>query len=282
MLPVPFDHAASRCLLDGCRDPCIQRLLHSEAERAARNRGETGAGAPRPQWSASAAAPVPLLLSLVTSPLWNCEASFAHLGPLSLCCRSSGRCVWNQPRGTSRPRAARLGCPCDRPIKPDAPTVTCSRGCHFFNVANGPFVMTTVFWSLSLPPGSSWGRARPPSAGRLQMGFMPSPQEPRFGQGCGCPVLGCLGPSGEGGRNSPGMAPPRLLLEVQRPSWLLSPCSSSGPHPCPCLPKQPGPLPKPVTPTVISLSGRQGPAIGRSQPISFSQQFQVSGLVRPI
>lgn len=234
------------------------------AERAARNRGETGAGAPRPQWSASAAAPVPLLLSLVTSPLWNCEASFAHLGPLSLCCRSSGRCVWNQPRGTSRPRAARLGCPCDRPIKPDAPTVTCSRGCHFFNVANGPFVMTTVLWSLSLPPGSSRGRARPPSAGRLQMGFMPSPQEPRFGQGCGCPVPGCLGPSGEGGRNSPGMAPPRLPLEVQRPSWLLSPCSSSGPHPCPCLPKQPGPLPKPVTPMVISLSGCQGPGIGRS------------------
>lgn len=198
------------------------------------------------------------------TPLWNCEASFAHLGPLSLCCRSSGRCVWNQPRGTTRPRAARLGCPCDRPIKPEAPTVTCSRGCHFFNVANGPFVMTTVFWSLSLPPGSSRGRARPPSAGRLQMGFMPSPQEPRFSQGCGCPVPGCLGPLGEGGRNSPGMAPPCLPLEVQRPSWLLSPCSSSGPHPCPCLPKQPGPLPKPVTPMVISLSGRQGPGIGRS------------------
>lgn len=30
LLPVPFDRAASRCLLDGCRDPSIQRLLHSE------------------------------------------------------------------------------------------------------------------------------------------------------------------------------------------------------------------------------------------------------------
>lgn len=203
------------------------------SRKSSRNRGETGAGAPRPPWSASAVAPVRFLLSLVASPLWNREASFAHPGPLSLCCRSSGRCVWNPPRGTSRLRTALLSCPCDHPIKPEAPTVTCSRGCHFFNVANGPFVTTMVFWSLSLPPGSSRGRVRSPSAGCLQMRFIPSPQEPRFGQGCGCPVPGCLGPLGEGDRNSPGTAPPRLPLEVQRPSWLLSLCSSSGPHPRP-------------------------------------------------
>lgn len=83
--------------------------------------------------------------------------------PLSVSCRSSGRCEWNRRRGTSRLRAARPGCPRDRLIKPEAPAATCLRGGHFFffNVANGPFVMTTVFWRLSQPPSSSQGTCRP-------------------------------------------------------------------------------------------------------------------------
>lgn len=52
--------------------------------------------------------------------------------PFSVRCRSSGRCVWNQHRGTAPLQAARLGCPCDRLIKPEAPALMCLRGCHFF------------------------------------------------------------------------------------------------------------------------------------------------------